>query len=104
MTPGSTGPRRADPVRQLVRALVASATAAGCPITAEHIALVPWSTATFVGGRHLVAVTTTEPAALAHWLAALPEADLPLRDHFVASCAARSAGLHATLELLVLED
>lgn len=89
-------------VRQLLRALARSATHAGCAAALTHNGETPWATATFAGARHHLAATG-DPAALARWLAMLPEAELPLTGWFVASCAAEVTGGSATIELLVLE-
>lgn len=91
---------RPDPGRQLLRALARSACAAGCAVELRHDALTDWASATFVGGQHHVTVLGDAPA----WLAALPEADLPMIGHFVASCEVASVASGATLTLLVLED
>ena len=92
-----------DPVPSLLRALRRSAGAAGCRAELAHVDETAWATATFTGARHSVRATG-EPHALAGWLAMLPEADLPVRDHFVASCAAELVAGTATIELLVLEE
>jgi hypothetical protein len=91
-----------NPARLLLRALSASAEEAGCTPVLTHAAERSWATATFVGARHIVQATA-EAAGLARWLAMLPEADLPMRGWFVASCAAELGGQTATIELLVLE-
>lgn len=96
--------RRGDPARQLVHALASSAAAAGCAASVEHGEETPWASITFTGARHLLTVTAADPSALAHWLATLPETELPLPGRFVASCAAEQAGRLATIELLVLEE
>ena len=91
-----------DPVRHLLRALQASAAAAGCAVELAHAGERPWATATFAGARHRVQATA-EPAALLRWLSMLPEADLPLSGWFVADCMAEVTGGEAMIELLVLE-
>lgn len=88
--------------RQLLRALARSAGAAGCAAELSHDGETPWASLTFTGARHRVRATG-DAAALAGWLATLPEAELPLAGWFVASCAAEVAGGAATIELLVLE-
>lgn len=90
----------ADPGRLLLRALTADAARAAVAPVLSHDALVPWASATFVGGQHRVLVTGT---ALDGWLAALPEAELPLRGHFVASCEVAPTPTGAVLTVLVLE-
>lgn len=92
-----------DPVRLLLRALARSAADAGCPVTLSHLGERPWATATFSGARQTIRAVG-DPASLGGWLAMLPEAELPMRGWFVASCAAELTGPTATLELLVLEE
>lgn len=92
-----------DPARLLLRALARSAAEADCPVTLSHLRERTWATATFAGARHTVRVEG-EAASLTRWLAMLPEAELPMRGWFVASCAAELSGLTATVELLVLEE
>lgn len=92
-----------DPVPSLLRALRRSAGAAGCRAELAHVDETAWATATFTGARHTVRATG-ESDALTRWLAMLPEAELPIRDHFVASCAAELVADTATIELLVLEE
>jgi hypothetical protein len=90
-------------LRQLTRALAASAAAEGCAPMLTHEGETAWATATFAGARHHFSATAA-PRPLARWLAMLPEAELPLTGWFVASCAATIAGGAATIELLVLES
>lgn len=89
-----------DPARLLLRALHRSAAAAGCAATLSHEAETPWSSATFTGGQHRVAVTGADLDA---WLTALPEAELTMNRHFVASCAIEPRADGAMLTLLVLD-
>ena len=92
-----------DPARLLLRALARSAEEAGCAVALSHLRERAWATATFTGARHTVRAEG-EAAALARWLSMLPEAELPMRGWFVASCAAELSGPTATIELLVLEE
>ena len=91
-----------DPARQLLRALTRSAAEAGCAPVLSHEGETLWATVTFTGARHTVRAEA-QAEDLSRWLAMLPEADLPLHGHFVASCAAEVAGDTAVIELLVLE-
>lgn len=91
----------ADPARLLVRALQRSGAAAACVIEVTVEATTPWSSATFVGAQHRIAVRGT---GLDAWLADLSEADLPMRGCFVASCAVESSADGAVLTLLVLDE
>lgn len=92
-----------DPVPALLRALRRSAGDAGCAVELTHVGETLWATVTFTGARHAIRAVA-DPAALWAWLAMLPEADLPLHGHFVASCAAEIIGGEAVIELLVLEE
>lgn len=91
-----------DPVPRLLRTLARSAAEAGCDAILSHEGETPWATLTFTGARHTVRAAA-DAAPLSRWLAMLPEADLPLGGHFVASCAAELSGGTAVIELLVLE-
>lgn len=68
----------------LVRALRASSTLHGCAISVESVATRPWSSATFVGAWVSLTIDAVPSAALAGWLASLPEAEWALRGHLVA--------------------
>lgn len=90
-----------DPARRLLRALARAAAAAGCAPVLRHDGTDPWASVTFTGARHRVTATGT---GLAAWLAALPEAELPLpAGHLVAGCAVTPTASGAVLELLVLD-
>lgn len=91
-----------DPVPRLLRALHRSASDAGCVADLAHVGETAWATATFTGARHMVRAIG-ETIALSRWLAMLPEEELLVRDHFVASCAAEMVAGEAMIELLVLE-
>ncbi|WP_419807251.1 hypothetical protein [Sphingomonas sp.] len=91
----------ADPARLLLRTLRRSAAAANCVVALSHEAETRWSSATFVGGQHRVAVMGD---AIDGWLVALPEADLPMNGCFVASCAVERTATGALLTVLVLEE
>jgi hypothetical protein len=88
-------------MRQLLRVLERSAAALGCTVALSHEATTPWASATFVGAQYRVAVGG---GALDAWLAALPEAELPLSGCFVADCTTEPAPGGAMLTLLVLEE
>lgn len=92
--------RGPDPARQLLRALARSADAAGCAVELRHEALTPWASATFNGGQHRVVVL----GDAAVWLAGLPEAELALHGHYVASLAVEAGEGGAVLTVLVLEN
>ena len=93
----------------LVRALVAGAARAGCPIEVEMAEMVRWASVTFTGARHALRVTVADSPALAGWLAALPEAEFALRGHIVADIAVeqveRADGRAiVTIEALTVEE
>lgn len=46
-----------------------------------------WASATFIGAQHRVTLSAAPGAALDAWIAALADADLPLRGHLVADLA-----------------
>jgi hypothetical protein len=88
--------RPPDYARRLARALERAGDAAGIDLawTAEESH--PWASALFVGARHtLVAVAPTSPA-LAAFLAALPEADLPILGGHVADLVVASEAADGT--------
>ena len=91
--------------RDCARLLQTSAASYSLSLSATLIERRPWTSALFIGNRLTIAVTGDDDARLDEWLIALPEIDLPLVGHFVASAEVveRSAGA-ATLELLVVED
>ena len=93
----------------LERALLASATAAGCPVTVQGADWKRWASATFTGARHELVLDGAVGAALNEWLAALPELDLPLGRYLLADVAvvsvARSDGrARIALEALSVEQ
>lgn len=92
-----------DPAALLVRAIEASALAAGVAVTVAEIRTRSWASATFEGERCRLLLYFDEPPA--NWLAALPDADLPVRDYFVADLCVRSvANGGVELEILLLRD
>ena len=83
----SRGP---DAATLLERALVASAVAAGCPVTVSDADWSRWSSATFSGARHALTLSGAASRAFNSWTRALPEAEFALRGHLVADlCVAR---------------
>ena len=85
----------------LVRALYRDSCRAGCPLEIVDADWVRWASATFTGARHALRWTALPGAALETWLAALPDADLPLRGHLLADIVV--AGLRRTPELMTIE-
>ena len=102
----SRGP---DAATLLERALINDAARAGLPVQVTEAQSTRWASATFSGARHVLTVTIGDGDAGGHWLAALPEAELPLRGHLVADVAVvrkqRSAGrIEAVIEALTVEE
>lgn len=102
----SRGP---DAATLLVRAIEASAEAAGCPVTLAESDWSRWASATFSGARHLLLLTAPPSLALDDWIAGLAEAELRLRGHLLADLVVehvrRSADVVAvSLEALTLEE
>lgn len=100
----SRGP---DVTTLLTRALVADAATAGLAITVDRAAARRWASATFTGAR--VRLILSGAADATAWVAALPEADLPVRGHLVAEVAVLEVArdgdtLTATVEALTVED
>ena len=92
----------------VARAIERDARRAGCAVTLSRAESSRWASATFVGARHGLALNGPDDAAFAHWLAGLPEADLPTRGHLVADLVivsvTRAAGrATASVEALTVE-
>ncbi|WP_229726534.1 hypothetical protein [Sphingomonas alpina] len=82
--------RGADPSTLLSRAIERESQSAGCPAMISTATWTPWASATFSGARHLVNLRASASPALDDWLAALPEADIDVRGHLLASVAVNS--------------
>ncbi len=94
----------ADPEKGTIRALTRQAKGEGVTLTATVIARRRWASALFEGVR-LTIETTAPERNFDAWLAALPEAELPLRGHFVADVELiERQATTAIIELLVLEE
>ncbi len=91
---------------RLERTLVASAAAAGVALSVEGARATEWASATFVGARHHLRLALSGgAAAVADWLDALPETELPMPGHLVADLivTARGDGTAAIEVLTVVE-
>ena len=105
----ATGRHGGDALSRLTRTLTASATAAGCDVPSVVVdASRPWASATFVGAQHAVTLLAPRSPGLGGWVAALPDAELPLRGHVVASLAVErieddGVQVILTVEVLTLE-
>lgn len=97
----SRGP---DAATLLERRLRIAAEAAGVAATVGESDWTRWASATFVGARHRVPIAGSGVAFDA-WVAALADAELPLRGHLVADVAvvARS-GDRVVVEVLTVEE
>lgn len=101
----SRGPDAGTLVR---RAIERDARRAGCAVVLTLAESSRWASATFIGARHRLMLDGPDDATFAHWLAGLPEADLPFRGHLVADLAIasvmRAAGrATANVEALTVE-
>lgn len=104
MIPARTA-RGSDAGTLLRAALLRSAVMTGCRIAVEATDVTRWASATFAGARHRLRLHGEDTVALDGWVAALPEADLPLRRHLVADVAVLSivrADGNATIEIEAL--
>lgn len=102
----SRGP---DAATLFARALIASARAADIAVQIVASDWERWASATFTGARHMLTVKAVPCPAFDAWLAALPEADLPIRGHLVADLTVLgvthgSGEAVAKLEALTVED
>jgi hypothetical protein len=95
----------ADPERDTIRALVRQAEGKSVTLTATVIARRRWASALFEGVRLTIEAMAPESDFDA-WLTALPEAELPLRGHFLADAQLieRQSPGAAIIELLVLAE
>ncbi|WP_404368245.1 hypothetical protein AB5I39_14380 [Sphingomonas sp. MMS24-J45] len=101
----SRGPDAGTLVR---RAIERDARRVGYAVTLTLEQSTRWASATFVGARHRLSLGGPDDTDFAHWLDALPEANLPIRGHLIADLAivARhcTAGrIAATVEALTVE-
>jgi|GEM_PF-1182473 len=89
----------------VVRTLVRSASGAGVKLAAAVAAERAWASALFEGVRFTLDLASDD-AAFGAWLAALPDADLPLRRYFIGSAELtdRPAANMATIELLAIAE
>lgn len=99
--------RGTDAAGPLARRIVADGARAGLGVTVVEARATRWASATFVGARHRLVLAITGAAEA--WLAALPEAELPIGAHLVADLAVVAvepdeAGCRATIEVLTVED
>lgn len=81
--------------RRLARALEASARAAGCRVAVASLGERPWSSATFVGARHVLTVAGEPAAAMADWLAGLADAVPVVPGHLVADLTVNGRAIEA---------
>ena len=88
---------------QLMRAIDADARRAGCAVTLAHAVSTRWSSATFAGARHELALEAVDSPALEAWLAALPEVELPVRAHLVADLVIKGVTRAAGMATVAIE-
>ena len=99
-------PLRTRPVEaRLERALVTAAARASYDLAIVAHQARRWASATFTGVQHEIVVTAPRGIGFGDWVAALPEAELPIPGHLVASLAVdriEDDGTHIALTLTVL--
>ena len=83
----ATPVRGRDAEARLGRALHSSAQAAGLAIELTDMRARPWASATFVGTQVSLVMSSPRSPTLDRWLSDLPLAELPMRDHLLASLA-----------------
>ena len=81
-----------DAVVPFSRALLASASAAGCSAIIEATTACDWASATFTGQQHRLHLRIPAGPATTAWLAALPELEWRLPRNLVAHIAAEMSG------------
>jgi hypothetical protein len=101
--------RNDDAQARFERALTRHALAAGVLVVAERWRTRPWASATFEGVQLDLTLAASPAAPARQWLAALADADLPMRGHVAMPPAVNAAYLRgdevvATLTVLVLID
>ncbi len=101
--PGRVPPPAIDATVLLLRALRVSARAAGTVMTVLANDDRGWTSATFTGVRHRIAITVDRSAAAIAWLDGLGDADLPMRGHLVADLAVVRDGDAVALCALTIE-
>lgn len=94
---------------RLLRALMASAEAHGCAATLTLAKTRDWASAVFVGARYDVVAVLAPGDIAERWIAALPDAELPMHRQFagevrVIARADTADGIALTIEAVVLED
>jgi hypothetical protein len=102
----SRGP---DAATQLERALLAAATAAGCPVLITTADWTRWASATFTGARHALTLTAPPSPMLDCWLVGLSEAEFALRGYLVADIhvtrmAREGESVTIAIEALTVEE
>ncbi len=97
----SRGP---DVTTMLDRRLRIAGEAAGIEVAVLQSESTPWASATFNGARHFLTLSSDD-AGFDAWLAALPEADLPMRGHLVADVVVTARnGREAEVNVLTVEE
>lgn len=95
--------READAAMLLMRAIEADARRAGCAVTLARAETKRWSSATFAGARHALAIEAPDSPALEAWLEALPEAELPVRAQLVADLTVTGVNRDAGIARVAIE-
>jgi hypothetical protein len=101
--------RGPDVATRLLRALHAGAAASGTAFEVTETVSRPWASATFSGEQHHLVIQADPIPGFRSWLAALPDAELPLRGHILADLAIDAveqvgSRLRVTIAALTLID
>ncbi|WP_174292194.1 hypothetical protein [Sphingomonas bacterium] len=72
---------------RLAHTLTAAGRAVGLDISVTEHRSRSWASATFAGAQHAITLAAPRSPALGGWVATLPDAELPLTGHLVASIA-----------------
>ena len=93
-----------DVERTITRLITNSDGAKALSLSATVTGRRDWASALFTGVRLTIELTAEDGEPFEHWLAALPEAEFPMRKRFVADAVVieRRAGA-AVVELLVID-
>jgi hypothetical protein len=86
------------------RALLASASAAGCSAIIEAAEARDWASATFTGQQHRLHLRIAAGQATTAWLAALPEVEWRLPRNLVAHLAVETSGNRTIVTALTIHE
>lgn len=102
----SRGP---DPTARVAAALAQLAAARGIALVLTSARSSAWASATFVGTRHVLTMTSSDDPRLDALLGELPEAEFVIPGHVVIDCIGTAMGgdgirAEVTIEALTIEE